>query len=368
MCCNYFFVILGVLFPDNKKYNKCSFVLLCCIFICLTACQEERQRVFYDLSFEEIAEKANSEQKKFCLVLSEGSCPSCENYMQLLSGRYRQLTKQAIFNIVNTSLPENKWYRYWSCSMASPMTCVFSASGDLEAIISGANANCFDCIALSIGGNVACSVYTYRTPFTRSDNQKEIIKALGVILKSNLRLNRGENIDTEIAQTRLTVEYPYNLYLQAINADRQGDNENAVYLAMLARATKEESIIYRRLYTDLFTELQFLINPDYDPIYDPVLRVDSVIKLSGCLPHVPKPFLVNLTNTGRKELIIEEVSLSCDCVSLKSAKDIRLKPDETRNVQFEFIGEKEGTFTRYITLCSNAINPIVLIEINAIVE
>lgn len=46
----------------------------------------------------------------------------------------------------------------------------------------------------------------------------------------------------------------------------------------------------------------------------------------------------------RKELIIEEVSLSCDCVSQKSGNDIRLKPGEIGSMEFDFLGEKEGTF------------------------
>lgn len=73
-------LMLSGLCRDNKKKDKLWSKLLCSVFLIvfLISCHEEKQQVFYDLSFEEIAEKACSAQKKFCLVLSEGSCPACE--------------------------------------------------------------------------------------------------------------------------------------------------------------------------------------------------------------------------------------------------------------------------------------------------
>lgn len=60
-----------------------------------------------------------------------------ELYQDNLVNKYTNLPEKALFNIVDISLPDNKWFEEWLCPIYVPLTCVFSSSGELLDLIPG---------------------------------------------------------------------------------------------------------------------------------------------------------------------------------------------------------------------------------------
>jgi hypothetical protein len=341
--------------------KKEIFIFITSVFV-LVSCNRHNTEILYGKSFGEMKELAAKENKPFCIVLGNADCPPCSLYIENLSNKNKQLTASSFFNIVDVSKSENEWFRQWISSAATPATCIFSSNGELKAVVSGAAAQCMDCIRSVLKGDAECSGYLYSKHFQSYNNG---IPTLNTVLQCKLRLEKGENIEPEITETLNNIVYPYNIYLKCLNAKKTGDSEQAVALAEWLLTFHDTFNL--RMYGKLFTEAKYIINPDYKPENDAILAVQKEMHLNDCLLNVPHPFTITVKNEGSATLSIHDISTSCSCVSLKGSKQYTIEPEKSEEIAFEFTADHEGEILREITIASNAVNAIEMVTVTAMV-
>jgi len=351
----------------TRKHHLAVFFAIA-IVICgsFYSCKNERSLILYDKEFKTVEDIAKKQNKVFCIVLTRPDCPPCEVYIQNLGERYNLLAPKAVFNIVNVSLPENQWYQHWICSGASPTTCIFSPEGQLIAVVSGVKASAMQCIESAIVDDAACSTYFYEKHYPE---KSDAIPMLNALLSCKWQLDRGEDISFEIQAYLGKKAYPYPVYLKCLNEEKQGRHEEAVYWAkrLLTQAFGSD-MYYSRVYNNIYGEMKSILDPGYTPDTDAVLSVVNELRLDSCPLHQPVSFNLELTNTGKSPLTIRDIGLSCDCIKLLSENTLSLMPGESKKVYFTFTSETQGEVYRDITLFSDAINSIEMVQVVAVVN
>ena len=341
-----------------------SFIVLVGFFA-LQSCSQKDAKMHYNLSLEEAQTLAEQEDKPFCMLLLSNACPPCKHFLQLLNGKMKSLTHKGIFNVVNTTEPENQWYQQWICSGATPTTCVFSSSGKLTAVISGSNEMALNCLSETLSGNTACAEYVYSSPLIKSRKPTMVIESLNKSLQWKNKIDAKEDIDvSEMNKDLRRLNYPFNLYLKMMYEYNQGNNE-------VARVAAENLLnlndpFYMRLYSDLFFKARKVIDPDFSEENAPKLTPENnKIALEGCKKGEAKPFIVSFKNTGKTELQILQIQKSCTCLSFHGDETYSIPPDGSLSLKFEFLPEEKGKVAREITFISNAINHTERIDIIA---
>lgn len=338
--------------------------LLCLLTLSIASCKDEKIKILYEKSFEEIKDIANSERKNFCVIMARKDCPPCDFLINSLYSLNTKNAKRIIYNIVDISDSINTWYSEWTGVTASPTTVVFSAEGDLLALVSGSNKRAISCIEDVINEDITCALFTYNGQVGISD-KTELFKSLNNTLKCKEKLEKGEDISEQIAQSFTQIYYPYNLYLAAKNEHKKGNYEKA-------KKYCEDLLTFRhntkniRIYSTLFNEAQYIINPKYNPDNEPILSTNNQIKIENYQKGEIRKIYLNLENTGKKELIIYDIILDCSCLSLKSEKNIEIVPGESKEIELEFTSKDNGRIMRRIEIVSNSNNsPVEQITIIA---
>jgi hypothetical protein len=343
----------------QKQRNLLLFLLV----VALCACSNQKTEVLFGKSITEMKELVAKSGKPFCIVISRSDCSLCSDYVRVLSGGKSGLTGKAIFNVVDITKPENEWYPMWLASMASPATCIFSAKGDLQAVVSGKAEQCITCIGNVLKGEPECAFYLYSKHY---EVNGDVFPVLNTILQCKLRFDAGDDIEPEISQTPDKIVYPYNIYLKCLNAKKNGDEEAAK--AMAEHLLKFGDAYNIHLYKKIFAEAKTIVNPDYSPENDAVLTVEKKIRLEDCVLNVARLFSIEVENTGKSELRILDITASCSCVSLVSGKTHTVAPDKSVKIDFEFRGDREGEIFREIFFTSNGVNPQETVELTATVS
>ncbi|MDR1719985.1 MAG: DUF1573 domain-containing protein [Dysgonamonadaceae bacterium] len=342
--------------------NSFCKIALFLIAAVLGACNNGKQEIVYGKSFAETKALAAAAGKPFCIVLSRPDCPPCSDYVRTLNSDENELSKLAVFNIVDTSKPENEWYPMWLATASWPSTCIFSPDSKLTAVVSGVAQQCISCIENVLRGETECASYFYSKHY---DSYGDVFAALNDILQCKLRLDAGENIEPEISLTTDKMAYPYNLYLKSLNAHNNGDEATA-------KASAEKQLSFNdafgiRLYGGIMAEAKKIIDPTYSPETDALLAVEKQIRLVGCTWGEARPFSIEITNAGKSRLQILDIMTSCSCVSLVSGKTHSVEPGKSLKIDFEFKGDREGEVFREVSFASNGANPIETVEITATV-
>lgn len=351
----------------NRTFKKaCRMALLLTVTIAagvLYSCKNrETLSVTYDLTFEQLAEQAKKEDKAFCIILSRPDCPPCASYVRRLADNYKHLAAKVTFNVVDVTLPENQWYPQWLCTGASPVTCVFSAKGELTAVVSGATASCTQCIESAVKGDNKCAAYFYKHPSLKGNT----LAVLNTVLACKQQFDKGKDISNDILSCLGPDTYPYPLYLQCLNEEQHGRHEQAVQWAQ--QLLTFNNLLYARVYSGLYAQVKPIINPDYTADSDAVLFIADEVPLGNCRLHQPVPFSLALSNTGKATLNIHDINPGCSCVKLLSRKTLTLRPGESQKVDLVFTPDVAGDIYREVTLVSDAANALKRIKITAVVK
>jgi len=318
--------------------------------------------VFYDKELESMKAIAKKENKFFCVVLSRPDCPMCQHYIQHFGELYNDIAEQVIFNIVDVSLPENWWYQHWLGTGASPTTCVFSAEGELKAVVEGTKRNAIECIKSTVTDHARCSPYFYRTRFHAN---RDVMQVLNVLLNCKLNLDKGRPICNEINVALAQSGHPYAIYLKAISQAEKGQPEEAAYWAGEFLSMVNSNNYDSRVYANTLRQIKTIIHPNYNPADEGVLLVTGELSLGHSKLNQPRPFTLTLTNTGQSPLQVHDVRLSCSCVKIKGERQLELQPGESQKMEFIFTADVKGNVIREITFFSNGINLMETIKIRA---
>jgi len=76
----------------------------------------------------------------------------------------------------------------------------------------------------------------------------------------------------------------------------------------------------------------------------------------------------NFKNTGTEPVIISNAQGSCGCTVPTYPKDIPIKPGETQAIKVTYDTKRPGTFTKTVTINSNAKDPVKVITIKGYVR
>lgn len=317
--------------------------------------------IVYDLPFEQLAADAQSKRVDFCVVLSRPDCPPCASYIDKLSNRPdRRLIGGTIYNIVDVMRPENNFYTQWLCSGSFPTTCVFSSDGKLKAVVSGASRAAVECIESARDGNAKCADYFYSRRYPISH---DYVAVLNELLECKLRFDNGEDISKALDNVLSKTDYPYPVYLKALNEDKHGRRDEAVRLAERLLSFDEAHYFY--VYSDLFTRAKYIINPNYTPQDDGMLAMEDEITLDDCKVGEPRQVTIHVDNPGKFPAIIRDIQTSCTCLKLLSQKQHKLEPGGSVDIEVEFTGENKGEFYREVMFFSDSSEPLKRIALRA---
>ncbi len=318
--------------------------------------------VVYDRTLEQMVEQTRQEgRERFIIVMSSPDCPPCADYVENMRHKTnKQSFGKAIVNVVDASLPENKWISHWLCSSAFPTTVVFSADGKLEAVISGSTGAAMECIGKTMKGDSKCADYLYQKHYPVNGNH---IALLNELLECKKGIDKGEDMSETLDRIMQRTNYPYPTYLKALNEDKQGRRDEAVLHAQ--KMLEYDKIYYYYVYDDLYRQTKYIINPDYTPQEDGMLVMAEEIILDECKVGEPRRVAIRVENTGKFPTWIRDINTSCTCVELLSPKQHRLEPGESIDVDVEFTGENKGEVYREVMFFSNSSEPLKRVALRA---
>ncbi len=332
------------------------------ISIILASCGN-KAIVVYNRSLEEVAEQAREEGRDyFFVVMSKSDCPPCTEYTNNLHHkRNRHIFGKSIINIVDLSQSDNLWYSHWLCSSAFPTTCIFSADGKLEAIISGGSGVAMKCIESSITGKTECANDLYQKHYPVAGGHH--IAILNELLACKRGLDKGEDMGELLDNILGKTNYPYPTYLKALNEDMHGRRDEAIYYAEEVLAY--DNLYYYYVYDDIYRKTKYIINPDYTPQDDGMLVMAEEILLDDCKVGEPRGVAIHVENAGKFPTFIRDIQTSCTCVELLGPKQYRLNPGESVDIEVEFKGEAKGEVYREVMFFSNSSEPLKRVALRA---
>ncbi|MDR0334233.1 MAG: DUF1573 domain-containing protein [Dysgonamonadaceae bacterium] len=319
-------------------------------------------------SFEEISQLAAAENKHFAIVITDPACPPCEILHNKLFGDISfSVGNKAIFNIVDVTLPQNKWYQQFIASMAQPTTLLFSPEAKLKAIVQGASRTGTECIKNVIDGKLECVRYRNNLLFSDAITSEETMQALNLILTAKRKIKNKQDATTELAESMQTLYYPYPLWLQIQNEQNRGNVEDAVFFARQMLTFQEPW--HAILYNDLFLESRQIIDPDFDITNIPILEVETNhIHLGDLQLNDKVDIRIKLKNIGKEILVIHDINISCSCLMLLSEKRYWIEADNEEYLFLQFTAEQQGEILRNVMITNNGIIPMQTITIRANVE
>jgi hypothetical protein len=331
----------------------------------MTSCKNE-SIIYKDQSVEFLFGKAREKKQKMCLVLSDESDTISKAYMKRLETAYKNLTEDAVFNVIDLTNPENRWYKEWINSSNYPVTCVFSEEEKLISVIGGASVHSFNSIKTSLE-DMSRSNFGYKSSLTNLDFN--ILSAfLTNVLKCKLSINKGENCDTALNETFNVLQYPFNTYLKYKNEIGQNKIDDAKNTAHRLLGFKND-IQYLNVYNEMFEETMQFLNPDYSPDNNPILTIRSEnIVLNNCTLNTPVTFRITIENTGKSMLTIKNIDVGCSCIESLNKDPVNIDPNKEYNFDFIFTPDNKGKIVRTVTFVSNATNYFEQLEIIAFVN
>jgi hypothetical protein len=342
-----------------NKLAKTLAIVACGVF--LASCDVSVE-VTYDVPFEQMVAEARETGDDFCVVISRTDCPPCAMYVEMLTGsRGKKMFPDVRYNVVDVLLPENQWYTQWLCTGAFPTACLFSAEGKLKAIVPGTNRQSTECLRSAAEGDVKCADYLYDRFYQVRGNYLDVLNDL---LVCKMDLDAGKDIGDAVDACLRRIDYPWAVWLKAVNAQRQGRTEEAADAGR--RLLEFDETYYYYVYGDILTQAKYIIDPDYNPAGDAVLSIpEEDIILDGCKVDEPRRFGFEVKNMGKFSLLVRDIQLSCTCLTLLSPKMFRLEPGESSLVEAEFTAEARGEFYREVILFSNATESMQRVAVRA---
>jgi len=302
---------------------------------------------------------AQESNKAFSLILSRPDCQLCHSLvLQLIENHER--FKGSIFNIIDVSLPENRWYQQWLYSGAVPTTCVFSPSSELRAIIPGRVERSIQCIEYSIAGRTQCA----DNFLNRQIADRDHMPMLSAMFWGKHNLEAGRDISNLIGEWLPTAQYPFPFYLKYRNEKQQGRHERARYWANRLVSIVGSDQFFVRVYSDLSAQARSFVNPNY-ATDGAVLSVTKELDLGEFGFRESTPFSLTVSNTGMSTLSILHTEIGCSCLRMLSDRQQTIEPGESKVLDFTFTADVRGDIMREIVFVSNGINPVQIVLITA---
>lgn len=330
---------------------------------CLFGCGRIDTTIYQNCNFEDIRNIGRKNNIPFCIVLTDSSQNLSNEYCLQLQDNYKFLTHKAVYNVVDINLPINEWYLKWLCPVSTPLTCVFSPNGKLIDLIPGAARETFLYTEEAVK-KMEVTDFHWSNQFKIS--KKKVIPLLNNLLEYQDMLNQGIYLSSELTLLVDSLYYPYSIYLKLTGELMMHDTISSITTAQ--SLIMFETPYSLRLYKDEFITAKKVINPDFDIINEPNIRIDrKIISISNCIINKTISIEIPVYNDGNKPLTISKIYTSCSCIEkAKNVDRIIINANSSVVIPFHFTPDMEGRISRDIFITSNAINlPILYINVLA---
>lgn len=348
---------------NTHTYLFLKILLFACGAFLFARCSESKTVIYSDEPFEEIRSNALHKESPFCLVLVDSSKDASRDYLKHLHEDYGHLTDKAIYNIIDLTKEENKWYVKWLCPISTPLACVFSSEGDLIDLIPGISKESFLYTGEALQ-NVKVTDFHWPNRFQM--NKKQVIPYLDNLLKQKINLDNGIYLSTEFNQIIDSLYYPYPIYLKLIGECMENDTIGSLQTAKSMIEIETPSFL--ESYKSEFIMAKKVLDPNFDINTEPNIRVEeTMIFLDKCEVNQKELIDINIYNDGKQPLRISKIHLSCSCLEqIGCDTNIMIDPQDYYTAKFYFTPDVGGEISRDIFITSNAINtPILHINILA---
>lgn len=305
----------------------------------------------------------NISKKDICLVLYNDTNKVYQTFKHKLNSEYSQLKKQALFNFIDISKKENIWFKHWLCLNSSVMTCVFTNSGNLRALIGGASTYSFNHLQEILDNKAKEIIFGYKTPL--KINGLETIKVLDEIHKCKIGIEKGRDVRNGLKETFTMITYPYNLYLWLLNSSVVSNRDSLFYKKGQDILDFRKQRQFAMLYGEVFEATNKMVNWEYQTDSLGFLSVNNEYKLNNCRVNVENTLNIKLFNTGLSPIKIEEIDLGCDCLTLRDIQDSIIEVNEGMELKVQFLPKSLSDTVKNIFIISDAFNYIEHIEVIA---
>ena len=328
------------------------------MLVCMTNCHHQvASIVVYDKTFDEIHAISSDLNQSYCIVLLDSTQKFSMQYKAMIQSS--SSTKSVVFDLIDINNPNNEWFLQWLCPLSLPLTCVFSAHGNLIDLIPGSTQESL-LYTFEAMTNGQMTNYHYANRFNM--RKRELVPLLDNVLKCYSQIQQGVFIPEAFSES---LDYPYAYYLKIIGGQLNNDSTCAISAAnnMIAFTTP----YYIDLYRNEILIAKKIINPKFDIRKEPHIRVsnDNVV-LKYLEQDKTIPFEITVYNDGEARLDISKIYLSCSCLKLDTIDYFSIPPKDSVKIHLTFQIEKKGESFREFFITSNAINnPIQHIAVTA---
>ncbi len=327
--------------------------------------RQKSDNIYCEKSLTEIQKIAEDGNVPFCLILFDSTQVISRKHIVKFYSKDQKLN-HVVFNLVNITFDENKWYEKLLSPQVLPLNCVFAASGELIDLIPGSTKESLLYTKKVLSRQKANKEFHYNQKY---DSDKiEAIKIIDIILQLKFRVDNNENVIAELDTILNKARYPYTLFLKLQNQLQYRDS-------IAAKNTAKELLQFNsaRDLLDYHDELMFarqILDPTFNIETGPYIDISPTeIELTNCEINNSIRITINIKNKGQKPLKITDILKSCSCVKLISKKKHSILPQQSIELDIEFTPEETGDIYREVYIASNSVNsPISNIKINASVQ
>lgn len=330
------------------------------LFSGLFSCRSDNSIIYYDEPLELFLKKTGKSNAGVCVILANNRLAG-EQYIETLG--YEGLDVQVIFNVVDMSNTNNKWYQKWLCPDGFPVACIFK-NNELTSLIAGFTYKGIQDLNRILKDPSQEDVFFSQNIFDLTP--EDAIAAMNEVLFCKLQFEAGCDISELIDKSVESVNYPLTRYLKIQNElrlDRPVDS-------LCREFRRFRNFYYLEIFKEEFFEVERLLNPDYSDSCTPELTIISnSFSLENCSFGNEYRFEIIIKNSGGFPLSILRVMTSCSCLKFEGYSNVILKPDEAINLPFIFKPDTRGHIFREISILSDdPENPLTTIAIKTNVD
>ncbi len=320
------------------------------------------QQTTFDQALQESAQSSHY----MVALLTTAGCSPCDLMKQHIQedASFSKDFQQLSFYQFDITSPANKWLQEWLYETGTPIAVVFKPDGKLLTVINSGKWTEFTGILHDVVDNKKDSIYR----FTNSHLHLKDTSLINTLQSSfNLyqqylsgkHLEIQQSINTAKAQTDAH-PYFFNTWLVSKSLLSIGDTVTARSYARQALSFNENRDFI--LYQQRRSELKYILDTSFVESQEPYAALDQTEQDLGLTTVGKKEVTFLVRNTGRKPLHIKDVIVSCSCLSVEWPHT-PIEPGSTGKVIARYEIKKEGIFSQFAYIISDALNSNVILSV-----
>ena len=200
----------------NTKISRLIIILIVIYLHQSCSPKQKPDNIYNEKSFTEIQKISQEVNLPFCLILYDSSQVASKEYIERLYYKKNNMNpNRGLFNLINITFDENKWYEKLLSPQLIPLTCVFAASGELIDLVPGSSKESLSYTEKALITQKANLEFHYNRKY---DVEKiKIINNMNNILQLRFKVDQEENVIAILDTLFNKVRHPYLLFLKLQN-------------------------------------------------------------------------------------------------------------------------------------------------------